>query len=238
MDADPAHVAIIPDGNGRWAQQRGLPRSEGHRRGVQAVREAVEFARKNDIKVLTLFCFSSENWSRPRSEISELFRLLRYFVRRELAELHKAGVRISILGELAALDDETRQLLVEAVDFTANNTKLRLCVALNYGALTEIVNAVTAITRRVEQGQLTSAQISEELLRQHLSVPDVPDPDLIIRTSGEQRLSNFMLWQAAYAEFYFPDVLWPDFNATHFEQALQNFRKRNRRFGGLSKEAV
>ena len=238
MDADPAHVAIIPDGNGRWAQQRGLPRSEGHRRGVQAVREAVEFARKNDIKVLTLFCFSSENWSRPRSEISELFRLLRYFVRRELAELHKAGVRISILGELAALDDETRQLLVEAVDFTANNTKLRLCVALNYGALTEIVNAVTAITRRVEQGQLTSAQISEELLRQHLSVPDVPDPDLIIRTSGEQRLSNFMLWQAAYAEFYFPEVLWPDFNATHFEQALQNFRKRNRRFGGLSKEAV
>ena len=238
MDADPAHVAIIPDGNGRWAQQRGLPRSEGHRRGVQAVREAVEFARKNDIKVLTLFCFSSENWSRPRSEISELFRLLRYFVRRELAELHKAGVRISILGELAALDDETRQLLVEAVDFTANNTKLRLCVALNYGARTEIVNAVTAITRRVEQGQLTSAQISEELLRQHLSVPDVPDPDLIIRTSGEQRLSNFMLWQAAYAEFYFPEVLWPDFNATHFEQALQNFRKRNRRFGGLSKEAV
>ena len=198
----------------------------------------MEFARKNDIKVLTLFCFSSENWSRPRSEISELFRLLRYFVRRELAELHKAGVRISILGELAALDDETRQLLVEAVDFTANNTKLRLCVALNYGARTEIVNAVTAITRRVEQGQLTSAQISEELLRQHLSVPDVPDPDLIIRTSGEQRLSNFMLWQAAYAEFYFPEVLWPDFNATHFEQALQNFRKRNRRFGGLSKEAV
>jgi undecaprenyl diphosphate synthase len=238
LEQNPRHVAIILDGNGRWAQERHLPRTEGHRRGVQAVRAAVEYAAQQEIDCLTLFCFSSENWSRPQDEINELFRLLKFFIRRELAELHNAGIKISAMGDIDGLDRETRALLSEAADVTSANQGMRLCVAVNYGARAEIIKAVAALVERGANGSLSGSDVTEEMLRAELSVPDVPDPDLIIRTSGEQRLSNFMLWQAAYAELYFPPVLWPDFTNKHFEEALQVYRKRNRRFGGLSQQAV
>ena len=230
----PRHVAIIMDGNGRWAAERRLPRIEGHRRGVEAVRRTVEAAGDLGITHLTLFSFSSENWSRPAEEIRDLFGLLRWFIRRDLADLHKNGVRIRIIGSRADLDNDIQRMLDDAVELTKENSALNLTIAFNYGSRNEIARAATRIAEDVKAGVLTPEDITEELFGSYLDTDGLPDPDLLIRTSGELRLSNFLLWQLAYTEFVFVDTYWPDFNKTHFEEAIAEFQRRNRRFGGRS----
>jgi undecaprenyl diphosphate synthase len=229
----PRHVAIIMDGNGRWAAARGLPRVEGHRRGVEAVRKTVRAARELGISVLTIFSFSSENWSRPASEIRDLLGLLRRFIRNDLADLHKSNVRVRITGERDDLDRDIRRMLEEAEDLTRNNDGLTLVVAFNYGARQEIARAARRIAAEVEQGRLSAADVTPEHLARHLDAPDIPDPDVIIRTSGEQRLSNFLLWQAAYSELVFVPINWPDFDRAALENAIAEYHRRERRFGGL-----
>ena len=231
--AVPRHVAIIMDGNGRWAASRGLPRVEGHRRGVEALRRTVRAASDLGISYLTIFSFSSENWSRPQSEIKDLLMLLRRFIRNDLADLHKSNVRVRIIGEREALDRDIRLLLQEAEDLTRNNTALTLVVAFNYGARQEIARAARRLATEVAEGRLAADGISPELLTRNLDAPDVPDPDVIIRTSGEQRLSNFLLWQAAYSELVFVPTNWPDFDRSTLEAAIIEYRRRERRFGGL-----
>ena len=230
----PRHVAIIMDGNGRWAASRGLPRSEGHRRGVEALRRTVRAAGDIGIQTLTIFSFSAENWSRPRSEVNDLMGLLKRFIRNDLADLHRNGVRVRVIGERAGLDPDILRLLEEAEELTRGNTKLRLVVAFNYGGRQEIARAVRRIAEAVARGDLPPDAITADLIGKHLDAPDLPDPDLIIRTSGEQRLSNFLLWQSAYSEFVFTPVYWPDFDRAALEQAILEFRSRERRFGGLA----
>jgi undecaprenyl diphosphate synthase len=229
----PRHVAIIMDGNGRWARARGLPRGEGHRRGVEALRGAVRFAGLRGIRFLTLFSFSSENWSRPEDEIQGLFNLLRVFIRRDLAELKANDVRIRVIGERASLPADIRALIEEAETQTAENGGLRLVVAFNYGARDEIVRAARRLAERVARGELAPEAIDPLLFAQALDTEGIPDPDLVLRTSGEQRISNFLLWQAAYAELVFLPVLWPDFSDGEFEAALGEFATRQRRYGGV-----
>jgi undecaprenyl diphosphate synthase len=229
----PRHVAVIMDGNGRWAAARGLPRVEGHRRGVEAVRKTVRAARDLGISVLTIFSFSSENWSRPQSEILDLLALLRRFIRNDLADLHKSNVRVRVIGEREDLAPDIRLLLQEAEDLTRNNDGLLLVVAFNYGARQEIARAARRLANDVAAGRLSPDDITAELLGRHLDLPDLPDPDVIIRTSGEQRLSNFLLWQAAYSELVFLPINWPDFDRAALEGAIAEYRRRERRFGGL-----
>ncbi|MEM8644195.1 MAG: isoprenyl transferase [Pseudomonadota bacterium] len=228
----PCHVAIIMDGNGRWAAERRLPRVEGHRRGVEAVRRTVEASRDLGITHLTLFSFSSENWSRPAEEIKDLFGLLKRFIRRDLADLHKNGVRIRIIGSRNDLDDDIQRMLDDAVELTKENTTLNLTVAFNYGSRDEIARAAARIVEDAKAGELVPEEITEELFGSYLDTDGLPDPDLLIRTSGELRLSNFLLWQLAYAEFVFVDTYWPDFDKVHFEEAIAKFQQRKRRFGG------
>jgi undecaprenyl diphosphate synthase len=229
----PHHVAIIMDGNGRWAAARGLPRVEGHRRGVEAIRRTVRAAGELGIKIITIFSFSAENWSRPANEISELMGLLRRFIRNDLAELHKSNVRVRIIGERAGLDPDIARLLTEAEELTRDNDGLMLVVAFNYGARQEIARAARRIAERVASGDLKAGDVTVDMIGSFLDAPDVPDPDLIIRTSGEQRLSNFLLWQSAYSELVFVPGYWPDFDRTALESAIAEFRQRERRFGGL-----
>lgn len=229
----PRHVAIIMDGNGRWAATRGLPRAEGHRRGVEALRRTVRAAGEMGIKVLTIFSFSAENWSRPASEIGELMGLLRRFVRNDLAELHKSNVRVRVIGERVGLDPDIGRLLVEAEELTKNNEGLTLVVAFNYGARQEIVRAARKLAEAVAQGDVKVGDIDMQTFGRFLDAPDIPDPDLIIRTSGEQRLSNFLLWQAAYSELVFVPTYWPDFDRNALESAIRDYQQRERRFGGL-----
>jgi undecaprenyl diphosphate synthase len=229
----PQHVAIIMDGNGRWAAAHGLPRVEGHRRGVEALRRTVRAAADLGISVLTIFSFSSENWSRPPSEIRDLMGLLRRFVRNDLADLHKSNVRVRIIGERDDLDRDICLLLQEAEDLTRGNDGLTLVVAFNYGARQEIARAARRLAIEVAAGRLSADEISPERLARYFHAPDIPDPDLIIRTSGEQRLSNFLLWQAAYSELVFVPINWPDFDRAALEGAIVEFRRRERRFGGL-----
>jgi undecaprenyl diphosphate synthase len=229
----PRHVAVIMDGNGRWAEKRSLPRVAGHRAGVEAVRRLVRRARERDIEFLTLYSFSTENWSRPAAEVSELMRLLRFFIRSDLAELHRANVLIRIIGEREGLAPEILALLEEAESTTAGNTGLTLVVAFNYGARQEMTRAMRQMACEVEAGRMTPADITPERFGAALDTKGLPDPDLIIRTSGEQRISNFLLWQAAYAEFVFLPCLWPDFDAAAFDEALGEFARRRRRFGGV-----
>jgi undecaprenyl diphosphate synthase len=229
----PRHVAIIMDGNGRWAAARSLPRAEGHRRGVEALRQTVRAAGELGIGILTIFSFSSENWARPAAEISELMGLLRRFIRHDLAELHASGVRVRVIGEREGLDPEINRLLEEAEELTRDNDKLLLVVAFNYGARQEIARAARRIAAEVVAGRLDTAAITADLLGRHLDAPDLPDPDLIIRTSGEQRLSNFLLWQAAYSELVFVPIYWPDFDRAALEGAIVEYHRRERRFGGL-----
>jgi undecaprenyl diphosphate synthase len=229
----PRHVAIIMDGNGRWARARALPRGEGHRRGVEALRGAVRFAGRRGIRFLTLFSFSSENWSRPDDEIQGLFHLLRVFIRKDLAELKANDVHIRVIGERESLPADIRALIEEAEFETAENRGLRLVVAFNYGARDEIVRATRRLAERVARGELAPEAIDQALFAQALDTEGVPDPDLILRTSGEQRISNFLLWQAAYAELVFLPVLWPDFGDGEFEAALREFATRRRRYGGV-----
>jgi len=231
--AVPHHVAIIMDGNGRWAAARGLPRGEGHRRGVEALRRTVRAAGDLGIGFLTIFSFSAENWTRPATEIRELMALLRRFIRNDLADLHRSGVRVRVIGERENLDPDIRRLLEEAEELTEDNSKLVLVVAFNYGARQEIARAARRMAAAVVVGELAVDTITAERLAAHLDAPDLPDPDLIIRTSGEQRLSNFLLWQAAYSELVFVPTCWPDFDRATLEGAITEYRRRERRFGGL-----
>ena len=229
----PRHVAIIMDGNGRWARGRGKPRTMGHRAGVEAVRRTVEASAELGIEYLTLYGFSTENWKRPESEVSDLMGLLRLFLKRELATLHRNNVKIRIIGDRTRFADDIRDLLAKAEDQTRDNTRLNLTIALSYGARAEITQAVREIARKVASGELAADAVTEDLIEQNLSTVGMPDPDLLIRTSGEQRISNFLLWQSAYTEFVFEDVLWPDFDRSHLERAIDNFAGRERRFGAV-----
>lgn len=236
-DADsptPHHVAVIMDGNGRWAAERGLPRVEGHRQGVETVRQMVETSMELGITHLTLFSFSSENWSRPQQEIYDLFGLLRRFVRRDLAELHKNGVKIRVVGSRTGLEDDILRMLDDAVELTKDNTALNLTIAFNYGARDEIARAARRLAQDVKSGMLAPEDITQDRFAAYLDTAGLPDPDLLIRTSGELRLSNFLLWQLAYAEFVFVDAYWPDFNKELFVGAIAEYQRRNRRFGGRS----
>ena len=240
-DADrPAarHVAIIMDGNGRWAAERGLPRAEGHRQGVESVRRTVEAAMELGVTHLTLFSFSSENWSRPKQEINDLFGLLRRFVRRDLADLHKNGVKIRVIGARAGLESDILRMLDEAAELTKDNTALDLTIAFNYGARDEIARAAQRIAKDVKAGAMDASDVTPEKFSTYLDTAGLPDPDLLIRTSGELRLSNFLLWQLAYAEFVFVDVYWPDFSKDVFAAAIAEYQQRSRRFGGTSARSI
>jgi undecaprenyl diphosphate synthase len=229
----PRHVAIIMDGNGRWAAARGLPRGEGHRRGVEALRKTVRAAGEMGIAILTIFSFSAENWSRPASEIRDLMGLLRRFIGNDLAELHRNRVKVRIIGERNDLDPDIRRLLEDAEELTRDNDRLTLVVAFNYGARQEIARAAARIAMEVKSGLIEPSDVTADLLGQYLDAPDLPNPDLIIRTSGEQRLSNFLLWQAAYSELVFVPTYWPDFDRAALEDAIAEYNRRERRFGGL-----
>ncbi|MBA4798018.1 isoprenyl transferase [Rhizobium rosettiformans] len=234
----PQHVAIIMDGNGRWANARGLPRTFGHRKGVETVRETVKAAGEAGVGFLTLFAFSSENWRRPESEVNELFGLLKAFIRRDLADLHQAGVRIRIIGDRVNLREDIRSLLLEAEETTAANTGMTLVIAFNYGSRDEIARAAARLALDVQAGRLDASEIDAQKLNDYLDTAGIPDPDLVIRTSGEERLSNFLLWQAAYAELMFVPDFWPDFTPALFDSILERYAARDRRFGGLSTKAV
>ena len=233
MAQAPRHVAIIMDGNGRWAQARGLPRSAGHKRGVEAVREAVKAAGELGVETLTLFSFSSENWNRPENEVSELMGLMKTFIRRDLAKLHERGIRISVIGSRVGVPDDVLPLVDEAVHLTRDNSQQRLVIAFNYGGRDEMARAVRAIAQKAADGEVDPAEIDQALIAAHLDTADWSDPDLVIRTSNEQRLSNFLLWQVAYSELVFLDCLWPDFSKVHFQRALDEYHSRDRRFGGV-----
>jgi undecaprenyl diphosphate synthase len=227
----PVHVAIIMDGNGRWAKQRSLPRIAGHRRGAEAVRRAVTAAGEFGIAYLTLFGFSSENWKRPVGEVDDLMGLLRHYIRAEIAELHIKGVRLRVIGDRARLPGDIVTLIDNAEALTAGNTGLRLTIALSYGGRAEIARAARDIAAAVKSGEIAPEQVDETLFARHLLTADIPDPDLVIRTSGEQRISNFLLWQTAYSELVFIDTLWPDFGKADFERALRDYHGRERRYG-------
>jgi undecaprenyl diphosphate synthase len=229
--APPAHVAIIMDGNGRWAKARGLPRIAGHRRGAEAVRRTVMAATEHGISYLTLFGFSSENWKRPTGEIDDLMSLLRVYLRGEIAELHQNGVRVRIIGERSRLAPDIVTLIVNAEELTRNNTRLTLIVALSYGGRHDIVQAAQRLAAEVASGRLKPDAIDETLFADYLFTTSIPDPDLLIRTSGEQRISNFLLWQTAYTELVFVETLWPDFGASDLEKAVREFHGRDRRYG-------
>jgi undecaprenyl diphosphate synthase len=231
--AAPRHVAIIMDGNGRWAEARGLPRGEGHRRGVEALRRTVRAAGELGISILTIFSFSAENWSRPQSEIRDLMGLLRLFVRNDLADLHRNNVRVLVIGERDDLAPDIRALVEEAEALTKANTGLTVVVAFNYGSRQEIARAARALAVAVREGRLAPEQVTADALGARLDTAALPDPDVIIRTSGEQRLSNFLLWQGAYSELVFVPIYWPDFDRAALEAAIDEYHRRERRFGGL-----
>lgn len=231
------HVAIIMDGNGRWAKERGLPRSFGHSKGVEAVRRTVRAAIELAIPYLTIYSFSSENWSRPVDEIDDLMGLMKRFIRRDLADLHKEGVRIVIIGEREGVDPELMALIDEAVEVTRSNTALTLCIAFNYGSRAEIAKAAQRLAQDALAGRITPEAIDAEALGARLDTGGIPDPDLLVRTSGEMRLSNFLLWQCAYTEFVFLDTFWPDFGKEELERAIAIYRARDRRFGGLTRRS-
>lgn len=227
----PVHVAIIMDGNGRWAMARGLPRSAGHKRGAESVRKSVKGAILNGVSYLTLFGFSSENWKRPPDEIRDLMGLLRLYLKSEIKDLHKEGVRLLIIGDRGNLDKDIIEIIQSSEEMTKNNTRLTLIIALSYGGRAEILHAAKQIGKDIAQGDLQISDIDEDTLSERLFTKDIPDPDLLIRTSGEQRLSNFLLWQCAYTEFIFVDTLWPDFAEADFESAIKVFQNRERRYG-------
>lgn len=227
----PAHVAIIMDGNGRWAAARGLPRIAGHQRGAESVRTAVESAVKYGVRYLTVYGFSSENWKRPAAEVTDLMGLLRRYLRSEIAELKQKGVRLRFIGDRTLLSKDIVSLIEEAERSTADNATLNLTIALSYGGRAEITSAVRKIVDQVADGDLRADQIDEQIFADNLATHDLPDPDLLIRTSGEMRISNFLLWQLAYAEFVFLDTLWPDFSEQDFGAAIAEFQRRDRRFG-------
>jgi undecaprenyl diphosphate synthase len=228
-DKVPTHVAIIMDGNGRWARQRGLPRLAGHRAGTENLRRVLRACVEFGVEILTIYAFSTENWGRPQEEVSGLMNIVRDVIDRELLELHEEGVRLRHIGDLSRIDPDLKEKVLKAIELTKNNDKLILNIAFNYGGRAEIIHAVQEIVR---DGH-TPEEITEELISHYLYTGDLPDPDLIVRTSGELRLSNFLIWQAAYAEYYFPEVYWPDFDREEFRNALLHFADRDRRYGRL-----
>jgi undecaprenyl diphosphate synthase len=229
--AVPRHVAIIMDGNGRWATARHLPRVAGHRAGAQAVRRTIEAAIRSGVEWLTLYAFSNENWRRPGDEIADLTGLLRHYLRTEVAELHRERVRLRIIGDRSRFGPDIVHELTQAEALTSCNDRLNLTVALSYGGRSEIAAAARACAEAAAAGRLDPASITEESFGRYLFTAEIPDPDLVIRTSGEKRVSNFLLWQSAYAEFLFPEVLWPDFGAAQFDSAIADFQRRERRYG-------
>jgi len=233
----PTHVAIIMDGNGRWAARRGLPRVEGHRRGIEAIRRTVRAAVEIGIRYLTLYSFSSENWRRPAQEVSDIMGLLKRFVRHDLADLHASNVRVRIIGEREGLSPDIRVLLDESEELTKGNTGLTLVVAFNYGGRQELVRAFQRLAEEIRGGRLAPDAIDMDLVGRTLDTNDIPDPDLVIRTSGEQRISNFLTWQTAYSEFVFLPDFWPDFDRDTLRKAIDEYAQRDRRFGGLSARA-
>ena len=236
LDADrfPQHIAVIMDGNGRWAQRRHLPRVAGHRAGVQSARTVIETCARLGIPALTLYAFSMENWRRPKAEIDFLMRLLREYLRKELPTIHRNNIRMLVIGRPDQLPEEVRADIERAMEQTAGNTGMKLAVALNYGGRAELVDAFNRILDRVRHNGLANARVDEEMISQHLYTAGLPDPDLLIRTSGEMRVSNFLLWQIAYAEIYVTETLWPDFSRAQLYEALLDFQKRERRYGGLA----
>ena len=234
----PEHVAIIMDGNGRWAKARSLPRVAGHRAGVEALRKTVRAAADMGIAWLTVYAFSSENWSRPKSEVSDLMGLLKLFIRRDLAELHQSGVKVKVIGEREGLAPDIAALLEEAESLTAANSALNLVIAFNYGGRDEIVRAARRIADAAARGDLPGDAVTPEIFARFLDTAGIPDPDLVIRTSGEQRMSNFLPWQSAYSELVFLPCYWPDFTREHFAEALSQYTARERRFGGVVPRGV
>ena len=229
----PEHIAIIMDGNGRWAKKRNMPRNLGHKAGGENVKTITKACDKIGVKYLTLYAFSTENWKRPEEEVSGLMDLLVFFLKNELNELHSNHVRIRTIGDISHLPVKTRKVLEDSIEVTKNNEGLNLVLALNYGSRNEITLAVKEISKKISEGELSVNDISEELIANHLDTSDMPDPDLMIRTSGELRLSNYMLWQLAYSEFYFTDVFWPDFGEEALMKAVEVYSNRQRRFGAV-----
>jgi undecaprenyl diphosphate synthase len=232
----PKHIAIIMDGNGRWAKQRHLPRVAGHKAGADAVQESVKWCVENQIEVLTLFAFSSENWRRPEQEVTHLMELFVSALKREAKKLHKQNIQLRIIGDRSRFDEKLRNEMLAVETLTVNNTGLKLVIAANYGGQWDITEACRQLAEAVKAGSLSSNEITSELIHSKLTTADLPDPDLFIRTSGEQRISNFLIWQLSYAELYFTDILWPDFNAAELDKALAFFAGRERRFGYISEQ--
>ncbi|AOR23271.1 isoprenyl transferase [Clostridium taeniosporum] len=233
MNKVPLHIAIIMDGNGRWAKKRKLPRSIGHKAGVETIRKIVKESKRLGIKYLTLYAFSTENWKRPKEEVSALMQLLVVYLRREVAELHKNGVKINILGDMSKFPEECKAELNKAIEKTYNNTDINLNLALNYGGRDELVRAMQLIAEDLKDNKINKEDISEDLISNYIYTKGMPDPDLIIRPSGEQRLSNFLLWQCAYSEFWYSDIAWPDFKEEDLQKAVFDYQNRDRRFGGV-----
>jgi len=232
----PRHIAIIMDGNGRWAKKRFLPRVAGHKAGLEALRKVATLALERGISALTLFAFSSENWRRPPYEVTYLLDLFLSMLENEVQKLHEQGIELSVIGDCSRFSDKLQKQIIRAQDLTAGNTKLKLIIAANYGGQWDLTQAMRRIGEKIEAGEISSQAISSELISQHLALGGLPSPELFIRTSGEQRISNFLLWDLAYTELYFTDVLWPDFNEAEFDKALQFFAGRERRFGCTSEQ--
>ncbi|OHB98816.1 MAG: di-trans,poly-cis-decaprenylcistransferase [Planctomycetes bacterium RIFCSPLOWO2_12_38_17] len=229
----PSHIAIIMDGNGRWARQRGLIRIRGHEKGTESVREITRECAKKHLKQLTLYAFSSENWKRPKREVNLLMKLLKEYLIKERKEIEENNIRLTAIGRINELPEDVQRELTISMEESKNNTGMVLCLALNYGGRTEIVDAAKEIMRKVKEGKLRLDEITEETFREHMYMPDMPDPDLLIRTGGEMRISNFLLWEVSYAELWVTPVYWPDFRKTHLEEAIRDYANRERRFGGL-----
>jgi undecaprenyl diphosphate synthase len=229
----PEHVAIIMDGNGRWAKNKGLGRIRGHQQGADAVREIVTLSREIGIRWLTLYAFSEENWKRPAHEVQALMKLLNRFLKSELGEMQENGIRLKTIGRTSSLPKRTRDILLEAMEKTASNSRMTLTLALSYGGRQEILDAVLKIAAQVQQGEITLDEITEEVVSDALYTSGMPDPDLLIRTSGEYRVSNFLLWQISYSEIYITPTLWPDFGKNEFMAAIRDYQRRDRRFGGV-----
>lgn len=229
----PEHIAIIMDGNGRWAEKRGLPRLEGHRAGVKSIRRIIDIILKHNIKYITLYAFSTENWKRPKSEVLGLMKILREFLVKDLKTLNDKGLRLRTIGRTNDLPMVTRKLLNKTIEQTKYNTKGELILALSYGGRAEIIDAMVGIAKDIEKKKITSKQIDEKLISSYLYAPDIPYPELMIRTSGEYRLSNFLIWQLSYSEFWITDTLWPDFDENCFIEAINDYKNRKRRFGGI-----
>jgi len=230
----PSHIAIIMDGNGRWARQRGLIRIRGHEKGTESVREITRECAKKHLKQLTLYAFSSENWKRPKREVNLLMKLLKEYLIKERKEIEENNIRLTAIGRINELPEDVQRELAISMEESKNNTGMVLCLALNYGGRTEIVDAAKKIMRKVKEGKLRLDEITEETFREHMYMPDMQDPDLLIRTGGEMRISNFLLWEVSYAELWVTPVYWPDFRKTHLEEAIRDYANRERRFGGLA----